>query len=328
MRNVSCRANFAGAVLVVLMLVLAAVPATAQTGVEEDRAGADQVPELWQYEWSRTDFTNHSVAFDEIVSGGPPKDGIPAIDNPVFVPLAEATHLDVHEPVISVIIGNDARAYPIQVLIWHEIVNDTVGGQPVAVTYCPLCNAAAVFDRRVKGRVLDFGTTGKLRFSDLIMYDRQTESWWQQFLGEAIVGAYTGARLDLVPARLESLERFRARVEDAGLSGSARVLVPGDPAARRYGSNPYVGYDGRKTPYPGFFDGDMPTGTAPLERVVTVDGRAWSLSYLARPGRDRRWRHRAALVAGAEIGFGQATDCRRGRYRQCHGPAQDQGRAC
>ena len=136
-------------------------------------------PAEWRREWPRTDFSRHSVPYDEFVSGGPPKDGIPAIDHPPFVSVAEARGLAPHEPVISVAIGGEARAYPLRVMIWHEIVNDTVGGMPIAVTWCPLCNSSVVFDRRVAGRTLSFGTTGKLRNSDLVMYDRETESWWQ-----------------------------------------------------------------------------------------------------------------------------------------------------
>jgi hypothetical protein len=118
----------------------------------------------------KTDFRKHCVHYSEIFSGGPPKDGIPAIDAPRFVSVSQATSwLKPNEPVIFFQVGNDARAYPIQILIWHEIVNDTVGGVPVAVTFCPLCNTAIAFERTVNGRVLDFGTTGRLRFSNLIM---------------------------------------------------------------------------------------------------------------------------------------------------------------
>ena len=134
-------------------------------------------PASWRHEWPRTDFSRHSVAYDEIVSGGPPKEGIPAIDNPSFASVSEIRGLAAHAPVISVAIGADARAYPLRIMIWHEIVNDTVGGVPIAVTWCPLCNSSVVFDRRLGGRTLSFGTTGKLRNSDLVMYDRETESW-------------------------------------------------------------------------------------------------------------------------------------------------------
>ena len=154
----------------------------------------------WQQEgWTKTDFSKSRVSWLEIVSGGPPKDGIPSIDNPIFKAVAGDKELTPRDPVIELAIGGDARAYPLRILIWHEIVNDTVAGVPVTVTYCPLCNSAIVFDRRVPPHVLDFGTTGKLRNSDLVMYDRQTESWWQQFTGEAIVGALTGTQLKLLP---------------------------------------------------------------------------------------------------------------------------------
>lgn len=149
-------------------------------------------PASWVREGWKTDFSKSSVPFEEIISGGPPRDGIPSIDDPQFVKASDVTDIDAREPVIQFGLGDDIRAYPLRALTWHEIANDTVDGTPVAVTYCPLCNAAIVFDRRVQGSVLEFGTTGKLRNSDLVMYDRQTESWWQQFTGDAIVGELTG----------------------------------------------------------------------------------------------------------------------------------------
>jgi hypothetical protein len=233
---------------------------------------AVDVPERWRDEWPATDFTNALVPFDEIRSGGPPKDGIPSIDAPSFAPVAAVRDdLAAEAPVMTVAIDGDARAYPLRVLVWHEIVNDTVGGVPVAVTYCPLCNSAIVFERRVDGEVTTFGTTGKLRHSDLVMYDRATESWWQQFEGRAIVGTRAGDELARVPARLESLARFAAR------HPQGRVLVPNDPQARAYGRNPYAGYD--TSPRPFLFRGDYDGPGTPLMRVVTVDGvdRAWSL---------------------------------------------------
>jgi hypothetical protein len=142
-------------------------------------------PSQWRLEWPKTDFSKTAVDFNTILSGGPPKDGIPSIDHPKFEQLAAgkasgwSAGIGDTEAVISLAINGDARAYPLRVLMWHEIVNDTVGGRPVTVTYCPICNAALTFDRALDGQVLDFGTTGKLRISDLVMYDRQTESWWQ-----------------------------------------------------------------------------------------------------------------------------------------------------
>jgi Protein of unknown function (DUF3179) len=227
-------------------------------------------PAQWRLEWPETDFTRHSVRFDEIIPGGPARDGIPSIDDPTFVPVAQAGLPD-NEPVIGVMIGGDARAYPLRILIWHEIVNDVVGGVPVAVTYCPLCNTGIVFDRRVGERVLEFGTTGKLRNSDLVMYDRATESWWQQFLGEAIVGELTGARLTMLPSRLESFANFRERAPEG------QVQVAAGPM-RAYGANPYAGYDSAPAPF--LYHGTLPLEIAPLARVVRVGDEAWSLDLV------------------------------------------------
>lgn len=243
-------------------------------------------PAHWRAEWPKTDFTRHSVDFDEIIPGGPPRDGIPSIDRPAFVPAAEAALPD-NEPVIGLVLDGDARAYPLRILIWHEIVNDVVGGVPVAVTYCPLCNTGLVFDRRVGDQVLAFGSTGKLRRSGLIMYDRTTESWWQQFVGEAIVGELTGTRLEMLPARLESFASFEARAPDG------RVQVPpGDDPG--YGRNPFPGYDSAPAPF--LYMGLLPQDIAPLARVVRVGDEAWSLALV---------RERAPFEAG-DLRFGWA----------------------
>ena len=262
-------------------------------------AMAREAPSHWLFEWSATDFSQASVSFDEITSGGPPKDGIPAIDDPLFAPAAEIEDLADTEPVISVLIGGQHRAYPLQILIWHEIVNDTVGGVPVAVTFCPLCNSAVVYDRRVGDAVLDFGTTGKLRNSDLVMYDRQTESWWQQFTGEGIVGVHTGTALKRLPSRVESFARFRERA-----GAGAEVLVPRQAGARAYGANPYARYDSSSSPF--LYRGDLPADIAPLARVVVVDDEAWSLDLIREAGRYRR----GDLVITWESGQNSALDDR------------------
>lgn len=239
--------------LAAFLLIMILLPATS-TRAE---------PSQWKSEgWAKTDFAKAAVEWDEILSGGPPKDGIPSIDQPIFTTVSEIKDLMPKEPVIGLEIGGDARAYPLRILIWHEIVNDVVGGRPVTVTFCPLCNSAVVFDRRVGERLLDFGTTGKLRNSDLVMYDRQTESWWQQFTGVAIVGELLGTELNLIPARLQSFAEFQAR-HPAG-----KVLVPNDPGMRRYGANPYVGYDTSSQPF--LYRGELPKGIEPMARVVVV----------------------------------------------------------
>ncbi|MCL5777172.1 DUF3179 domain-containing protein [Limibaculum sp. FT325] len=242
-------------------------------------AAVAEPPAGWLREWPRTDFSQSAVDFGEILSGGPPKDGIPAIDAPRFEAASETTGAPTpNEPVMSIEIAGDARAYPLSVLMWHEIVNDTVAGQPVAVTYCPLCNSGIVFRRVVAGEPTTFGTTGKLRNSDLVMYDRATESWWQQFEGRAILGARMGDALETIPSRLESFAEFRAR-HPAG-----KVLVP-PGRMRDYGRNPYVGYD--SLPVPFLFGGDYDGPGSPLMRVVAVEGRqeAWSLDLLRAAGR-------------------------------------------
>jgi hypothetical protein len=223
-------------------------------------ASAD--PAAWTRQGWATDFSKHSIDYNEILSGGPPKDGIPSIDNPAFLPVSQITDLGDREPVIGLEIAGEARAYPLRILMWHEIVNDTVGGRPVTVTYCPLCNAALVFDRMIDGAPDTFGTTGKLRNSDLVMYDRKTESWWQQFTGEAIAGEKTGTKLQMVPSRLESWELFKARYPDG------QVLVPNNSGMRNYGSNPYRGYDTNDRPF--LFAGELPQDIHPMARVVVV----------------------------------------------------------
>jgi hypothetical protein len=213
----------------------------------------------------KTDFSKHCVHYSEIFSGGPPKDGIPAIDAPRFVRVSQATSwLKPNEPVIFFQVGDDARAYPIQILIWHEIVNDTVGGAPVAVTFCPLCNTAIAFERTVKGRVLDFGTTGRLRFSNLIMYDHQTESWWQQAIGQAIVGQLTGTQLVSRPAAIIAWAAFKAA------HPGGQVLSRDTGYDRPYGQNPYQGYDNvNQSPF--LYNGPpIPGVLRPMARVLIV----------------------------------------------------------
>lgn len=220
-------------------------------------------PDRWRREgWTRTDFSKRSIDWSEIISGGPPKDGIPSIDDPQFAAAKDDKLIPSSEPVIGLMINGDARAYPLRVLIWHEIANDTVAGIPVAVTYCPLCNAAIVFDRRIEGQTLTFGASGKLRRSDLVMYDRQTESWWQQFTGDAIVGALSGTKLKMIASRLESFALFKERNPDG------KVLLPVSSAQRAYGRNPYEGYDTSATPF--LYRGEYPDGINPMARVVAV----------------------------------------------------------
>jgi len=222
----------------------------------------------------KTDFSKHSVPYSDILSGGPPKDGIPALKDPKFVSISEAdVWLKSKEPVILVQVGDEAKAYPIQILIWHEIANDTVGGEPLIVTFCPLCNTAIVFKRTVNEGILDFGTTGRLRYSNLIMYDRQTETWWQQATGEAIAGDLTGTQLEFYPATIISWEEFKTSYPDR------KVLSRETGYARNYGRNPYVGYDDVNNP-PFLYRGPItPNQLPPVARVLTIDLNGEAVAY-------------------------------------------------
>lgn len=204
------------------------------------------------------------------------------IDNPTFVEIKDADEwLEALEPVISFELNGDARAYPLQILMWHEIVNDTVGGTPVSVTFCPLCNSAIVFDRNFNDLVLTFGTSGMLRNSDLIMWDRQTETWWQQLTGEGIIGQLAGHKLTFIPAQIISWQDFKSA------NPAGQELSRDTGLGRRYGQNPYAGYDRVDNP-PFLFDGVTDGRLLPKERVVTVTigdvEAAFPFSVLAKEG--------------------------------------------
>lgn len=225
----------------------------------------------------KTDFSRHTVPYDEFRSGGVPRDGIPPVDNPVYESIADAGRwLEEVQPVAALEIDGAARAYPLAILTWHEIVNDDLGGVPVAVTFCPLCNSAVAFDRRVDGAVLDFGVSGNLRHSDLVMWDRQTESWWQQLTGEGVVGAYAGYQLGLLPAQIVSWRDFKA----AFPQGDALSRDTG--YVKDYGRNPYAGYD-RVDQSPFLFDGEPDGRRLPMERVAAlfVDGQPLAFPFAA-----------------------------------------------
>lgn len=226
--------------------------------------------------WPLTDFKQCTVPISQVRSGGPGKDGIRSIEMPKFKPINLSSLADA-EPVITVSFNGEARTYPLQILIWHEIVNDVVGGVPVAVTYCPLCNASIVFDRRLDGQTLEFGTTGNLRRSDLVMYDRQTESWFQQYDGTGLFGQLAGQVLTTLPARLESVGAARAR------DGNSLIMETPKGFLRPYGANPYVGYDSSAFPF--LFDGEVPDDIRPLEYVVISGDNAWALDNLREKGR-------------------------------------------
>lgn len=183
-----------------------------------------------------TDGVKHSVDLKEILGGGPPKDGIPSIDSPKFVSISQADFINDEEPGIAVSLNGIDRFYPFQILVWHEIVNDTFGSQRVLVTYCPLCLSGIVFDPLVNGQRVEFGTSGKLWQSNLVMYDRKTDSYWSQILGEAIVGDMTGTKLKVLPSDMTRFGEWRKA------HPSGQVLSRDTGATRFYGRDPYGDY--------------------------------------------------------------------------------------
>lgn len=254
-------------------------PVEAETAAGPDpKQGLDPVVAYATESWP-TDWANRSIDLTELLLGigmPDPRDAIPPIDDPIFESLDDAAEwLDSRAPGMLVSIGGESRFYALSILHRHEIVNDRIGGIPVAVTYCPLCNTALAFDRRVGGEVLRFGVSGLLRNSDLVMWDDGTVSLWQQITGEAIVGAATGTVLTHIPSAIVSFGEFTAAYPDGrSLSRESGFGIP-------YGFNPYEGYSSRSVPYP-FFTGEIDPRYGALERVVgvTVGGSATAYPFL------------------------------------------------
>ncbi len=255
---------------IVRLLIFLVIPTTLT-------AQSDSVAK-WQAEFPKGDFGRFIVPKEEIEYDGNTRDSIPPIDEPIFVDAASLKGRAPLAPVISLEINGDARAYPLAVMLWHEIVNDVVGGMPVAVTYCPLCNSGVVFRREVGGVLLDFGNTGRIRNLDMVMYDRQTESWWQQFSGRAISGELAHTVLEPLPSRIEGLDSFIARAPDG------KFLMPNDASARRYGLTPFEGMDSQPASAR-FSRWPVPDGVDPLDYVVVANEMAWPLRRLRDAGK-------------------------------------------
>lgn len=253
-------------------------PNTADTGAPRD-ARVEPVPnepirttsigcEGSEFHWQQSDcLPATSVDLDAIIAGGPPPDGIPPIDDPVYEELSAAAEwLEPTSPVMVIDIEGEVRAYPLAILTFHEIVNDRVGDVPVLVSYCPLCNSALAFERTVDGpdgaEVLDFGTSGRLYRSNLVMYDRQHRNLWTQFEGEGIVGErFLGEHLTRIPAWLFGFGELRE------LHPDARVLSRDTGFTRDYGHNPYQAYD-RDGREPFLFQGETDQRLPPMTRLV------------------------------------------------------------
>lgn len=233
---------------------------------------AAAAPADWQKAWPKTDFSKTSLVLEDVVSSGKPKGGTVAIEGPGFLPGKRVDNIPLHEPIISIFLHGEARAYPIRQLIWHEVVRDTIGDTPLLITFSPLSHSAIVYDARVDGKTLSFDTTGRLYKSNTLLYDSASESWWQQFTGECVAGEYLGKNLEVLPSHQESLDLFLQRYPDG------KVMVPKDLYARNYGVNPYPGYDEN---FPFMYKGPKYSGTlSPMDYVVAVGNDAWPLQTL------------------------------------------------
>lgn len=247
---------------------------TGETSIDTTSAGKTQLSLGASVKQDRsimiTDGIKHSVPLSEIISGGPPKDGIPSIDKPKFVDVQQASQwLKATEPGLMINLSGARRFYPFQILVWHEIVNDTLSnGQRILVTYCPLCLSGIVFDPLVKGERVEFGTSGKLWNSNLVMYDRKTDSLWSQILGEAIVGEMTGAKLDLLPSDIVRFGDFKHKYPEG------QVLSRETGAFRFYGQDPYGDYYTTPGTYFPVSKTDNRLGEKEFVLGIVVDGKA------------------------------------------------------
>lgn len=211
-----------------------------------------------------TNFPDALVDRELIVNGGPPPDGIAPIDAPRFVDAGEVDWLEPDEAVLALIDGDRAHAYPVRILMWHEVVNAEFDGEPVLVTYCPLCGSGVAFDRHLDGEVLDFGTSGSLYQANLVMYDRQTESLWTQVDGRSVVGDLVGRQLDRRALSTVAWSDFLEGHPD----GEVLSLETGFD--RPYGRNLYASYENRDTPVSGYFTGEADPLLPAFERVVGI----------------------------------------------------------
>ncbi|UCE85917.1 MAG: DUF3179 domain-containing protein [Deltaproteobacteria bacterium] len=249
----------------VIPLSLCLVGAAAETGAERRANGFALDPA--------------AIPAEEIRVGGPPRDGIPALDDPAVVPAARSSFTD-EARVLGLVANGSARAYPLAILEWHELVNDTLGGRPVLVSYCPLCGTAMAFDRRSGDRALRFGVSGLLYRSDLLMFDRETESLWSQIRAEAVTGPALGLRLELLRSRIARLGSWRREHPDT------TVLSRDTGHRRRYGVSPYEDYqrsDRLMFPAPRDrrYHPKMPTAGL---RVPAGESRAYPAAEVVRSG--------------------------------------------
>gem|GEM_PF-669716 len=242
------------------------------------------VPSLLSH-WYRGE-VKHAIQLQDIFSGGPTKDGIPSIDAPKFTAVSEATFLANDDLGLLLTIGSDTRFYPFRILNWHEIVNDTVGGKPVAITYCPLCATAVVYDRTIPLRqgfegqvskgVSEFGVSGFLYQSNLLMYDRLSDSLWNQATGQAVVGPLTGEKLRAIRGDIVRFSTVQERYP------AAEILSTDTGYGRNYTRDPYEGYEQNSDTYFPVRKTDARLHAKDIVYGIVVNGtaKAYSLSSL------------------------------------------------
>ncbi|MEL4304585.1 DUF3179 domain-containing protein [Methanococcoides sp. LMO-2] len=224
---------------VLLAAFMTCIPASAEEATE---GGIEKLPELTAMEEEMgillTEMgVKYIVDPNDIVSGGPPMDGIPSIDNPEYVTVEEADRwIEDNELVLALIHNETKKVYPLQIIVWHEIVNDHINGEPILITYCPLCGSGIAYERTINGEEVEFGTSGKLYNSNLVMYDRKTNSYWTQIGGQAIVGELTGMELEAISIETVVWRDWKVAHPDS------EVLSQNTGFSRPYGNDPYGNY--------------------------------------------------------------------------------------
>ncbi len=230
------------------------------------------------------DLSNSTLPREQILHGGPPRDGIPALSDPKLIAADKADYLQPTSRVVGIEINGEARAYPIPILNWHEIVNDTVDGKRIAITYCPLCGTAVAFDASVGGKATDFGVSGLLYNSDVLLYDRATESLWSQIMNQAISGPRVGTKLTAIPISHTTWRAWLADYPDT------LVLSDDTGYSRDYGRDPYAGYEESRFTYFAV-NNEAPDNYHPKEVVLglEVDGvyKAYPFIELDKQGKSR-----------------------------------------
>ncbi|SES86394.1 Protein of unknown function [Methanococcoides vulcani] len=226
-------------ITILLAAFMACIPASAE---EAANGGIEKLPELTEMEEEfGIKLTEMGVRYivdpNDIVSGGPPMDGIPSLDDPEYVTVEEAdSWIEDNELVLALVYNETKRVYPLQIMVWHEIVNDHINGEPILITYCPLCGSGIAYERTIDGEEVEFGTSGKLYNSNLVMYDRKTNSYWTQIGGQAIVGELTGMELNAISIETVVWRDWKVAHPDS------EVLSQNTGFSRPYGNDPYGNY--------------------------------------------------------------------------------------